>query len=160
MSRKKISDVKVEAIVKMKELGFTVVKISELLKVSRLTVYDHLHPDKYADRLKRSKDYQRRTMICTGASKEGTTVIKHLEKRPYTEVCELCETRSKRLHYHHWISDNPSIGVWVCFNCHRVAELIDEKGASEVSKIVSRYYLLKFKLAKVQAVSETTSLQK
>lgn len=63
MGKEKLSATKVKAIVRMKELGFTVVKISELLGVSRVTVYDHINPEYYKARLERSASYRRRVRL-------------------------------------------------------------------------------------------------
>lgn len=52
-----------------------------------------------------------------------------LHKRPYTGHCELCgETIDSRLHYHHWDDEEPSLGLWLCAQCHRYAEGFDNVG--------------------------------
>lgn len=55
-----------------------------------------------------------------------------LTKRPYTGSCELCGAKQcnltsglKKLHYHHWDDNTPSIGLWLCGDCHRGAEGMD-----------------------------------
>lgn len=64
-----------------------------------------------------------------------------LNKRPYPKdsICELCGKLSKRLGYHHWDINNPSLGMWICHCCHRAAEGY-EKG------IIARYLNLKKEL--------------
>ena len=92
---KKISNVKVSNIKKLKELGFTVKDIARLTGVSMVTVNDHTLPGFYEKRHKRAKDYTRRTTIVTGPKREQV-VIKHLHKRDHTEVCELCGKKSRK----------------------------------------------------------------
>ena len=48
-------------------------------------------------------------------------------KRPYSNKCELCDTQAKTA-YHHWDSENPHWGLWLCWKCHMLAEGIDDKG--------------------------------
>ena len=152
MSQQKISDVKIKAIFKMWELGFSISKISRLLAISRLTVGDRLYPERYERRRIRSRDYIRKRVIITGSSKDSILVIRGLDKRPHTGACELCsiEDENRKLYYHHWDPDCPSVGVWVCFNCHRLAELIDEKGMPVVFQIISRYSAMRSRLSKVK----------
>ncbi|KKN54550.1 hypothetical protein LCGC14_0591420 [marine sediment metagenome] len=51
------------------------------------------------------------------------------EKRPYTGKCELCgatyEDDKSKFHYHHWIDEEPTIGIWVCVKCHWMIEAVD-----------------------------------
>lgn len=50
-----------------------------------------------------------------------------LNKRTYPNgICELCSIKVDRMHYHHWDDDNPSLGLWLCPNCHRYAEGMDQ----------------------------------
>ena len=78
-------------------------------------------------------------MIVTGPKGEQV-VIKHLHKRDRTEVCELCErSRGRRLYYHHWDDDNPSLGIWVDFKCHRLVELVDQEGIYNTIRRMVKY---------------------
>lgn len=153
MSRQKISEVKVKAIIRMAELGFTVSKISKLLGISRLTVYDHLHPDKYLDRLNRVKDYSRKSYLMIGSSKDNVVAIRGLNKRSYTNKCEVCGKISKRMYYHHWDTSYPDVGIWACYKCHRLAELVDSEGAQAVSRAVVGYSLLKSSVSRQQGLA-------
>lgn len=50
-----------------------------------------------------------------------------LNKRPYTNYCEICgKLKPMNLKYHHWNKDNPSMGIWVCYSCHHFAEACDK----------------------------------
>jgi len=56
----------------------------------------------------------------------------HLQKRPYTNYCEICgKLQLRKLKYHHWNKTNPSIGIWVCSSCHTFVEGCD-KGYVEI----------------------------
>jgi len=66
-----------------------------------------------------------------------------LNKRLYPEddLCELCDHQSKRLSYHHWDGQNLNKGLWLCIQCHRLAEAMD-KGENYPTK----YLVLKAKV--------------
>lgn len=52
---------------------------------------------------------------------------KGLSKRSYTGRCELCGTLvDSYLPYHHWDDNEPSIGMWLCSQCHKYAEGFDK----------------------------------
>jgi hypothetical protein len=64
-----------------------------------------------------------------------------LNKRPYTNYCELCGVlKARKLGYHHWDNARPDLGIWVCCRCHNVAEAVDR---NVIQTIIARY--LKFK---------------
>ena len=90
MSRQKISDTKIKAMKKMKELGFPIFQIATLLNVNRLTVIWNTDPKARARRLELTTVYQRRTKLVTGTCKDNIQVLKHLNKRPHPGICELC----------------------------------------------------------------------
>lgn len=155
MSRQKISDTKIKAIAKMKELGFSVTKIAEKLEISRLTVNDHLNPDSYNERLRRTKEYQRKNIHTTIVLGGKRIPLTDLRVKPRAGMCELCGADNTKLCYHIWDGDSPSIGVWVCADCRRITELVDRKGGPEISNVVSRYYLLKSRITReIAKVSE------
>lgn len=56
-----------------------------------------------------------------------------LTKRPHPGECELCGEIG-RLAYHHWNDNNLSMGIWLCFVCHRGAEFSDQKGVDTILK--------------------------
>ena len=59
---------------------------------------------------------------------DGKTV-KHygLTKRPYPGHCELCGRQiPNNLAYHHWDSQRPSVGLWLCMTCHYFAERVEQ----------------------------------
>lgn len=144
MGRKQISEAKHTAILKLSELGVGPSEIARTLRVSRLTVHDHLHPYYYRNRLKRSRDYSRRTILVTGTTKGNTIVLTHLNKRPYPGACEVCGLpKEKGLHYHHWDEDNPSIGLWLCFRCHRLTEILDSLGSAKLGELLAKYLRLR-----------------
>ena len=65
-----------------------------------------------------------------------------LSKRPYTNgICELCQGKVDRMHYHHWDDENPSLGLWLCPDCHRHAEGFD--WALDRPDVLTRYADLK-----------------
>ncbi len=142
----KVTEAKAQAMVKMRKLGITVKVIAKIYGLSTQTVTDYTVPDHYKRRLERTVNYYRRTQIITGTTKDDISVIKHLNKRPHTDVCELCgAVRKKKHYYHHWDKNSPSLGMWICFKCHRLAEFIDNN--PDFQEVIAKYLLLKSKLS-------------
>lgn len=148
MGKRNLSDTKVSNIKKLRGLGYTVKRIAELTGVSTMTVNDYTLPGFYQKRLKYARDYLRRTVMLTGSTKEGAVLLRHLNKRPYSDECELCgKLRERHHHYHHWDDSNPSMGLWLCFKCHRMAELMDSLGPRGVIALMSKYERRKIEIA-------------
>lgn len=65
-----------------------------------------------------------------------------LNKRTYPDnhQCELCDKPVNRLGYHHWDDGNMSVGIWLCSQCHVLAELTEKDITSE------RYLQLKHEI--------------
>ena len=89
-------------------------------------------------------NWSRRTRLGTVDVNGKTIKIKNLNKRDYPYECELCKVKNTILHYHHWIDDEYNVGVWVCMICHRLCELVDRFGKSEVNEMIKRYLDLKY----------------
>ncbi len=144
MGRKQISEAKHTAILRLSELGVGPSEIARTLHVSRLTVHGYLHPHYYQKRLRRTRDYCRRTMLGTGTTKENSVMLTHLNKRPYPGACEVCGfAKEKGLHYHHWDKDNPSLGLWLCPRCHRLVEILDNLGSMKLGELLAKYLRLR-----------------
>jgi len=74
----------------------------------------------------------------------GGKPIKGLNKRPYSNYCEMCEKEQlRKLAYHHWNKSNPNIGIWVCLPCHFIVELIE---SGKIKRIKKKYFQLKKKV--------------
>ena len=88
------------------------------------------------------REYTRQHVL--GTTLNGKQVSIHgLNKRPYTNYCEICGIlKTRSLRYHHWSNENPSLGIWVCFKCHGLVEAIDRHG-DNLQKIIGRYLKLK-----------------
>lgn len=56
-------------------------------------------------------------------------MIYGLSKRPWPKdgKCELCGKIKNRMAYHHWDNSRPSMGLWLCYNCHNIAEGVENK---------------------------------
>ncbi len=67
----------------------------------------------------------------------GTKFWNNLNKRLYPEdnKCELCGKVRKRLGYHHWDDERPSLGLWLGIRCHNFAEILD-KGMLPLYKLL------------------------
>ena len=148
MSRQKISDTKIEAMFKMKELGFSMTKIAVILGVSRLTINDHLNPESYKIRLKRVRASRRQTVLDNTSLTTLPSILKYLQRRPHAVTCGLCGAYNERLYYHYWDKDHIDIGVWVCSSCRIIAENADRIGDVKASRVLSAYHLLKAKWRK------------
>ena len=99
--------------------------------------------------IKQQCEYSKRPDIvsrrrqCSLMTKEGT--LRGLNKRTYTGNCEICGYEKKRMSYHHWNDDKPSMGIWVCQACHWFVGGID-KGL-----LVDKYIQLKQNVEKEYA---------
>jgi len=100
------------------------------------------------------KRYDRNSSI-TNRGKRIYGVI----KRPYEGYCELCGRvvgeEIRDLDYHHW-DDNDIVpgkkikGIWVCWQCHQLCELVDKKQIH----LVQRYLRFKRALNKREKIQE------
>lgn len=66
-----------------------------------------------------------------------------ITKRAYLGYCELCGGQAKKFDYHHWddsdIKTKKIKGIWVCWWCHWLCELVDKNKL----QLVQRYLKLK-----------------
>ncbi len=46
--------------------------------------------------------------------------------KPINMGCEVCHKPANRLDYHHWNDDYPCLGLWLCVQCHIMAEKVDK----------------------------------
>lgn len=48
-------------------------------------------------------------------------------KRSFLGYCEVCGRSlvDRQKDYHHWDDSMPAMGIWLCINCHAMAECID-----------------------------------
>ena len=70
------------------------------------------------------RDYGRKHILVT-----TNRVFFRITKRPFPVggACELCgRTNGKKLDYHHWNDEKPEKGLWLCYSCHRLGELVDK----------------------------------
>lgn len=115
----------------LRNRGITYQKIATALGVSPRVVGNYVNPE------------------CTSASRRRTTlgttingrrvILTGLNKRKRPSSCELCGNEPKKmLYYHHWLNDFPSVGMWLCYRCHMLAEVIDKKTA-----LIEQYKKLK-----------------
>lgn len=89
---------------------------------------------------------QKRNWQRTHGLSHNGKIVYGLNKRPYPvdKTCELCNNIAGRLVYHHWDDEKLDMGLWVCFRCHSLAELLDKFGIT----IVNEYFELKTKIEK------------
>lgn len=82
-----------------------------------MTEYIRTHPEYRA----KAVEYSRENYITMNGKK-----VRAPNKRPRTEVCELCGRNSRKLDYHHWNDSDFSKGLWLCHLCHAFAEGADK----------------------------------
>jgi hypothetical protein len=98
---------------------------------------------------KRSKVYSRNSVLRTIINGE-IKVITRLQKRSYTNYCEIClKSQENKLAYHHWDDNNPSLGIWSCIKCHGLAEAVDIEGYQQR---IERYLKLKEQIEKEKVI--------
>jgi len=89
------------------------------------------------------RDYHRTHVLGTTHANGNKVHVSGLNKRPYTNYCEICGIlKIEKLHYHHWNKEKLSLGIWVCFKCHGLVEAIDRHG-DNLQKMIDRYLKLK-----------------
>lgn len=153
MGRKKISDIKVSNMKKLSDLGLSASKIARIVGVNRVTVCDYTIPGYYEKRKKNLTAYRRETVLGTGDYRNVTTIY-GLSKRPHPGRCEVCEGfQDKKLNYHHWDDEHPGLGIWLCFWCHAVAELIDRN--VNVNELAERYSAIRAQVEKNSGVQSS-----
>lgn len=115
-------------------MGYTNTKEGKAAHIAACKKYNQKYPEKRKETCKRynaahrleqqeyNKLRRRERLVVRGKSTK-------VNKRPYSETCELCGgTNKRRLDYHHWDDDNPSNGLWLCRRCHFFVEMFEQKG--------------------------------
>ncbi len=89
-------------------------------------------------------NYNRKHYLDT--SREGKKLfLKGVKRdRPTDNKCELCKTQHKYLGYHHWDDSDISKGIWCCWFCHGLVELIDR--GFKILHLVKSYLNFKEKI--------------
>jgi len=85
----------------------------------------------------RKREWNRRHHLTT----KGGKSIYGLNKRPYPKdgCCELCGRKVTTMDYHHWDDNHLDMGMWLCKQCHRFAEVVEQNG----EQILRKYKQLK-----------------
>jgi len=68
------------------------------------------------------KQYQRDFIVHINGH---PTRVEKKAPRPQDNRCQVCSNLPKKLLYHHPTDERPDIGIWVCSQCHIVAETVD-----------------------------------
>jgi hypothetical protein len=68
------------------------------------------------------KLYSRKHEIC---NKFGQMIIGEKRVWPEGDKCELCK-KAGHLGYHHYRDDNLKLGLYLCNQCHQMAEQVDK----------------------------------
>lgn len=77
--------------------------------------YEFTH---HKERLKYRSDYTLQHYIRSSVNGKRIKIRAQKRPRPVSLICELCEQGPRRLGYHHWNGEKPSIGLWLCRTCH------------------------------------------
>ena len=79
--------------------------------------------EKGTDAFERDREHRRKHYLKTSDGK----IHRNLNKRSYPGECEICgKEQAMSLKYHHWDDNNLSMGLWLCWPCHKFAHLLDE----------------------------------
>lgn len=108
--------------------------------IERSTRYWIENKDKVNER---NRKHARKTTLNTNGK-----IHRGLQKRDYTDVCEVCGSNAKLLQYHHWDDNNLNIGIWVCVQCHKLVEFVE----NDTILLVDKYLKLKTELTPVEMV--------
>jgi|GEM_PF-7000178 len=74
--------------------------------------------------LEYKRRYARKWIICIREGSKVRCIRLEKPRRPKPDKCELCG-KPRRLEYHHWITDKPYIGMWICRPCHKIVTLYE-----------------------------------
>ena len=183
MKRQKINTTKIENMKKLRQLGYSVQRIAQLTQTNPTTVKDYTTPGFYEKRKAQTLKYMNNKILTTASGLTETyrdrvrrttlgtvlpngehVVLRGLNKWKYSDKCEVCgkpgDTKiQNRLHYHHWLPNNPSLGIWICRECHWLAELLESKGNSGVLRLISAYTLVKISVIR-ENIEESVSSSK
>jgi len=121
--RKKIGQETIDQIHSLRTLGWGYLRIASQLGVSTTTVRRYGCPD-FIQRIARAQKRRRSLRVYTIVNgKRGRYKVDNRRSRP--EACELCESASRRLGWHHWDGDNLELGMWLCGRCHPGVHMLD-----------------------------------
>jgi hypothetical protein len=87
---------------------------------------------------KRLREYSRKHILRQW-TKEGKLTKVKCNKRPWTQICEVCGSELGLRAYHHWDDNHYDNGMWLCRYCHIFAENVDRG-------LVQKYLDLKAKI--------------
>ena len=132
-------------IIELHEQGLNRSEIASTLGISPQTVGRRLNPNLVVKAKVRSQlpeavakrrarrpspeylERKRHRRILTQLNISGQVVRMNFPKRPKSEHCEFCSNSvSGKLDWHHWDSEHPEYGLWVCFRCHHFIEAVDD----------------------------------
>ena len=55
----------------------------------------------------------------------GNGYIK-VNRSPKPDSCMVCGVKGKKMDYHHWDDNHPCLGLYLCIQCHMMAEKVDK----------------------------------
>lgn len=123
-----INDISIQSLLIPKTIKTEVTSRGEEHK-AYCKAYNKAHKNKIKEqkcnwrKLDEYRNYSRQHNLRT---KDGVT-HRNLSKRPYTNLCEICDKKvDKNLNYHHWDDTNLNKGIWVCIPCHNFVEYCDK----------------------------------
>jgi hypothetical protein len=74
-------------------------------------------------------------------------IIRGLNKRPYTNYCELCgKYVQNNMAYHHWDESNLDLGIWICNKCHYIVGAFELIKSGKFLVLIEKYEQLKAEL--------------
>ena len=97
-------------------------------------------------RRKQHREWQRKHHLGTVNYKGDIIRVSGLNKRSYPDGCELCNRNNCKLYYHHWEKSNYNKGMWLCFKCHQLAEIIDIMHPLSLEELIIKYLDKRFEI--------------
>ena len=135
----KLSSEVIDQIHSLRALGHTLKYIASKLGISGNAVCRYLSPEVMIKQTERQRERRSHRVYTTINGK--TRWYKVEGRRPKPESCELCPRENLTLNWHHWDDEDLSLGMWLCWGCHRRATIIE-------GDFVEKYLKLKSKLCK------------
>jgi len=122
----------------------------------RVSAYGKIYREKHKEEIRNRRELNREKTLAWGRKHRlgigrGCKKINGLNKRDWTNHCELCGKIIEKPHYHHWDDNNLSKGIWICIRCHRMVEAYEKGDIIYLKKYLQLKNSLNIKFNKTES---------
>lgn len=138
-----MNDTKLANIKKLLAMGYSILYVSRITGVNRVTIYDYTKPGFYEKRKKSAVERGKREKENPFFVSEEFVRSVLPSSDPSIHNCELCDDSTSRKYYHTISRDEPECGIWVCTRCLNIALIVDGLDMPRTQGVVVRYHQVK-----------------